>query len=254
MPDRPAVARPLQYVDALTEPGHDLVEAHRSEAGGGELDRQRHAVESTADLPDHVQVVVVDGHAGVSGSLTEQLHRPARGVDHARQRQGERRQRDDRLVVQRQRRTTRRHDHQPRTGPQHGVDGGRRRVGHMLTVVHDDDVTGELGRAEHDLECREPEVCSDRPCDSLASIHPAEVDESTLGWAAVERGACGASQRGLADAARPDDRHQAPPRPDPGDDLRQLALAADRLHPGELTGGARRRGGSEGARPTGRPP
>ena len=86
-----------------------------------------------------------------------------------------------------------------------------------------------------------PRSAAIAPVTASPRLHPAELDEPTLGCAAVERGACGPSQRGLPDPARPDDRHQATAGPDPSDDVRQLVLAADRLHPGEPTGTARRR-------------
>ena len=54
------VARPAGEVEAPAEPLEDRRRAHEPDPGGGELDRQRQAVEALADRPDRGQRVLVE--------------------------------------------------------------------------------------------------------------------------------------------------------------------------------------------------
>ena len=68
------VARPAREVEAPAEPLEDRRRAHDPDAGRGELDRQREAVEALADRPDRGQRVLAEDEVGAvrTGAIDEQ--------------------------------------------------------------------------------------------------------------------------------------------------------------------------------------
>ena len=78
MPGVAAKARPVEHVHAGVEPSHDLGDAHRPGAGGGDLDGERQTVDAAAQLHHRRQVGRADDGARVPAALEEQLHRRAR--------------------------------------------------------------------------------------------------------------------------------------------------------------------------------
>jgi hypothetical protein len=70
-----------EQLEALAEPPHDLVGRHRPDAGGGELDGERDAVEVTTDRHDVGDVGVghLEGVVGETGAVDEE---PDRVVGH----------------------------------------------------------------------------------------------------------------------------------------------------------------------------
>ena len=79
---------PGQQAEAVLEPGEQLVGGQRPDAGGGQLDGQRDAVQPAADLGDRRGVPVGDGEAGrrPPGPVDEQPHRRVAGQARRRRR------------------------------------------------------------------------------------------------------------------------------------------------------------------------
>ena len=76
-----AAAHRLQQPEALVEPAGDLGDAERPRPGRGQLDRERDAVEPSADLDDDRCGPGVEHERGIGGAgpLDEQRHRGDRG-------------------------------------------------------------------------------------------------------------------------------------------------------------------------------
>ena len=93
-----AEARTGQHVHSSTQMGEDLGRSHRPSPCGGELDRQRHAIEMTAQGDDGRQLLVGDRRSGVARTLEKQAHRVAVGVGSVGVRHSERAENDEGLV------------------------------------------------------------------------------------------------------------------------------------------------------------
>ena len=113
-------------------------------AGGGELDRQRQAVEARADLLDQPLVVLAEREPRVDGAGAA-LEQRDRGLG------GERAERQLVLGREPQRGAARDHDLRARRGGQQAADLARR-VEQLLEVVDDDEQFALLDLAERLLE------------------------------------------------------------------------------------------------------
>ena len=139
-----------QHVEALIEDRQQIARRDRSRPGGGELDRQRQSVESTAQLGDigEQRRVRLQRRSRCRRPLEEQRNRRGVfGVGPSRSRQRERLHHHDLFTGDPERLAARR-QHDERTGG--GADLDRHRAGgveHVLAVVEQHDA---LSVGEHD--------------------------------------------------------------------------------------------------------
>ena len=206
--------QPVQQRGRVQQPG----------AGGGQLDRQRQALQPPADLRHRRRVALGEGKAGPhrAGPVHEQRHR--RRGRHLRDRGGARigrqRQRRHRVLplgAQPQHRAAGGQDRHPRAaGQQLAQVGGD--LDHLLQVVQDQQPRAVAERLGQRLQRRRPpgQVGARRPADGgqdqprvgdrvQRHEHGARAEPVPQPLAHRHR------QPGLADPARPGQRHQPHP-------------------------------------------
>ena len=145
------------------------------DAGGGQLDRQRQAVQPAADLDHRAGVFRRQREVGLDcgGPLDEErnrcaVHQRGRREQRARRRQRQGRDRELLLAVDVERQTARRQHLECRTGVQQFLDEGCA-IGHLLEIVHEQERPAEaaqmLGDRVHQREIAAL-TNTERPCHS----------------------------------------------------------------------------------------
>ncbi len=229
---RAAEPRPIEHVAALAEAFGDLGRTHRACSGGGDLERQREPVEAAAQVHDGIEVGTLDAHAGLAGTLEEQLHRrPRRRIGRADRRHLERRQRHHGLAGQFQRRAA---------GGQHGrlladlenaPDRAGRRLQEVLAVVDQEQHLAIAGCVQQRLERLEAELRGERARDGVGIVDAGQVNTARTEREAIRGtphrfvGECR-----LADTARPDHRDETPGL-QPTLDVVELVVTTEQPHP-----------------------
>ncbi|MFN0091548.1 MAG: hypothetical protein ACKVWR_14970, partial [Acidimicrobiales bacterium] len=179
MPAWPAEPRPVEHVEAVLHPGQQLSHARRASACRGDLHGQRQSVQAGAQADHGLDVSLADRRPRVPGSGQEQLHdRRAsrrRVIDrgHRQRRQGE-----DRLARQIERRTAGRQHRRHLAALEQAARHRGGVVEHVLAVVGDHQ-RRLIGRGtEQRLEGREAELCGEAARHRLGIIDPGQVDEA----------------------------------------------------------------------------
>ena len=248
----------LQQVERGVEPGVEVGERQRPDPAGGQLQRQRQAVEAADDVGHHQRVVALEHQVGLApaGMRQERGDRRDRGdVAPARLRHRQRAQPEDVLGGQAQG-LARRGEH-GQVGAAVDQRGGQLAGGvdDVLAVVEHQHgrAAGQrvAGRRPHlALRHPEPQRRGQRRGDTAAVLHRGELHDGhgppALG------GGDGRLQRqpGLAHPARSHHRYQPPAREAPAE-VGQLAVPAHqrRRRPGRRA--ARRRDGRRADHPLG---
>src|SRR6185436_4526351 len=143
-----------ENLEAVVEAPGELVGRHRAQAGGGELEGQRLAVQAAADLDDRGDVLRVDGEPGRrrGAAIGEELDRRVgeRLVDAGvRAGPGQRRDLDQPLADDAQRLAARRQDVDARAAPEQLVRDRGDVADQVLAVVEDDE-RGAVGERVED--------------------------------------------------------------------------------------------------------
>ena len=211
-----------QVVEALGELGRGQYPHPR----GGQLDRQRQAVQTTADLPDGVRVAFADLERWPHqlGSLLEEPHRV---------RPGQRRDRPAALALHAQRLAAGGEDGQGRAAGQEPFGEVCHRGGQVLAVVQHDqhgpaaDVTGDRLGGILTGSVGHAELAGHRSGHDVRLGDGGEFHPTDAPWeAVVRRVRRGQRQPGFARAAWSGKRQQ-PVAAEYPQDIAQFAVAAD---------------------------
>ena len=217
----------------MAEAFGDLGRTHRAGACGGDLQGEGEPVQPPAQVHDGVEVGTFDAHAGLVGALEEQLdRRPGQRIGRADAGYLERRQRDDGLAGQLQRRAA---------GGQHrGLladledtpDRAGRRFQEVLAVVDQEQHLAITGRVQQRLERLEPQLRGERARHRVGIVDVGQVPRcaSRARKRSVARRHRLAGKRGLAHTARPDQRDETP-GPQPAVDVVELVITTEQPHP-----------------------
>ena len=152
---RQRASRPAgQQAEAIGERRGDLLDGHQPHPRGGELDRQRYAVQRMADAGHGSRVVVADGEvrADLQCALDEEpdgigLRQPLDRLGHALGGQRQRRHPPARLSGDAQRGAAGGEDRHPGRAAEQGFPRGSARLQQVLAIVEDDQrpLFGEVG-------------------------------------------------------------------------------------------------------------
>ena len=232
---RAAKSRPIEHVGAVPEAFGDLGRTHRAGARGGDLQRQREAVQPPAQLHDGIEVGPLDAHAGLAGALQEQLDGgPGLRVGRADVRHLEGRQRDHGFAGQLQRRPAGGQHRRLLADLEDASDGAGRRLQQVLAVVDEEQHLAIARRVQQRPERLEPQLGGERARDGpgivdAGQVHTARAECESLGR--TGRGFVG--ERGLAHTARADQRDEAP-GPQPAVDVVELEVTPEQPHPAHV--------------------
>ena len=136
-----------QQVHPVGQPGFDPVQAERRDAGGGQLDRQRHAVKTPADGRDPGGIRLRQRAPGRGGAGQEQLHRVTRAAVAGRDAQA--RHREHPLERHQQPGAAGDQHRQPRAAREQPLEQHRHPVQQVLAVVQDQQRLPRRQPAEH---------------------------------------------------------------------------------------------------------
>ena len=229
---RAAEPRPIEHVGALAEAFGDLGRTHRAGARGGDLQCEREPVQPAAQIHDGIEVGTLDAHTGLAGALEEQLdRRPGQRIGRADSRHLERRQRDDGLAGQLQRRPAGGQHRRLLADLEDAPDRAGRRLQEVLAVVDQEQHLAIAGRVQQRLERLEPQLRGERARDGVGIVDAGQVHAARAEREALR----GARHRfvgecGLAHTARPDQRDETPGL-QPAVDVVELVITTEQPHP-----------------------
>ena len=159
LPRRRRAAAGAEEPEAVVEPLGHRRGAERAEPPGGELDRERQAVEAEADARDVRRVLLVERESrrGRRRALDEQPHRLVVEEIGRRERllrigDRQRRHAEHDLAADAQRLAARREHRQPRRGPQDRVDERCARPEQVLAVVEDEQQRARREELDHRVD------------------------------------------------------------------------------------------------------
>ena len=178
MPRVATEPRAIEDVDAVGQSRGDLRNAHRPRPCRGDLDRERQAVESAAEVDDDRKIVVVDVGARVAAPFEEQLHRWACPRVAVTGRNGQRRERDDRLARHLERGAAGGDDCRLVARAEHLHDRGGHGIEQVLAVVDEQQHGPIVRRAEERVERVEAEVVGDGAGHDRLVVHAGQIDEA----------------------------------------------------------------------------
>ncbi len=217
-----------QQLERLVEAVAQSLRPEQPQAGGGELERKRQAVQPPADLPDRVSVI---GQAKARAHRLRARREERDGVVGRQRLQG-----IQRLVGDPQRRPARHHDPEPWTA-RHELGNIGRCGDDLLEVVQHEEhlpVADERDDAVRDrpfLGLLHVERSAESREEAVRFGHVGEPDEGgPVGELGKEPPAELGHEARLAHAAGPGDRHDAVPAREVGE-LGQLMFAAEQGRP-----------------------
>ncbi len=176
----PAGEQAEPFVEALC----DLGGRHHPDAGGGQLDRERDAVEAPADLRDRLQVLGRSGEAatGVGGAIEEEAHRFVLGQlfrAFVLVRNCERADRHEPFAVQPEALPTRREHSYAGASERERLHEARGRGNEVLTVVQDEQDLPITERGDDAVGQRLPRTLRDRQGRGDEVADPGRVRQRT---------------------------------------------------------------------------